>query len=534
MRSTTTACDPHSPRPPRPGPTVNQRDIIAFLGSPAAYGSTTGAVERIDTHCSVVFLVDERAFKLKRALQYDYLNYSTVERRRECCLAEVRLNRRTAPSVYHRVRAVTCDANGSLALDGDGPAVEWLVEMSRFDESDVLDGMAERGTLDLALMPELARAVARLHAIAEWRFDHGGRRGMAWVIDGNADGFHDYGPGVLDPAACLRLTTRSHEALSHQADRLMTRRAEGFVRRCHGDLHLRNVCLLEGRPTLFDCIEFSDQIVCIDVLYDLAFLVMDLLHRGLGQHAHAVCNEYVTATADLDGLALMPLFLSVRAAVRAKTSATAARLQSTPTAQAMQRQAAQDYLTLALSLIDPAPARLVAIGGLSGVGKSVVAKRLAPTIGAAPGALVLRSDVIRKSLLAVGPADRLGSEGYTAGVTRSVYRELAVRATTAAAAGHSVIVDAVFADPSDRVVIADVARTTGVPFTGVWLDAPVDTRADRIVRRSGDVSDATPAVLREQLARDIGNLDWARVDAAGERDATARAVEACVGITATP
>jgi uncharacterized protein len=509
------------------GVTVNQADVIAYLSSPTAYGSTA-PIQRIDTHSSVVFLVDERVFKLKRAVRYDYLDYSTVERRRECCMAEVRLNRRTAPSVYHRVRVVTCDGDGTLALDGDGAAVEWLVEMSRFDESDVLDGLAERGTLDLALMPALARAVAKLHAVAEWRFDRGGRRGMAWVIDGNADGFHEYGQGALDPAACRRLTTRTHEMLERHADRLMARRAQGYVRRCHGDLHLRNVCLLDGQPTLFDCIEFSDQISCIDVLYDLAFLVMDLLHRGLPRHAHAVCNEYVVATADVDGLALMPLFLSVRAAVRAKTSATAARLQVTPAEQERQQQAARDYLSLALSALDPAPAKLVAVGGLSGAGKSVVARELAPAIGAAPGALVLRSDVVRKSLLGVAPAIPLGSEGYAAGVTRRVYRELASRAAIAVAAGHSVIVDAVFADPRDRMAIADIARRGSVPFYGVWLDAPVDTRAARVARRTGDASDATPVVLREQLARGIGELDWPHVDAAGEREATARAVKAFV------
>lgn len=520
MHSRTVLGDPVSRHD---GDTANQADVIAFLSSSSAYGSTA-RIQRIDTHSSVVFLVDERVFKLKRAVRYDYLDYSTVARRRECCLAEIRLNRRTAPSIYHRVRAVTCDEHGTLALDGDGAPVEWLVEMSRFDESAVLDDLAKRGALDLALMPELARAVARLHAVAEWRFDHGGRRGMAWVIDGNADGFHEYGQEILDPAACRRLTTRSHETLEFQADRLMERRAQGYVRRCHGDLHLRNVCLLNGQPTLFDCIEFSDQISCIDVLYDLAFLLMDLLHRGLPRHAHAVCNEYVVATGDLDGLALMPLFLSVRAAVRAKTCATAARLQVTTAEEEREHQAARDYLDVALSALDPAPARLIAIGGLSGAGKSVVAKELAPGIGAAPGAIVLRSDVVRKSLLGVGPATRLGSEGYAAGVTRRVYRELGSRAAAAVAAGHSVIVDAVFADPRDRAAIADVARDASVPFCGVWLDAPVETRAHRVGQRTADASDATPVVLREQLARGIGELDWPNVDAGGERAATARAV----------
>ncbi len=529
MRSETTTVDPVRQAE---GTAVNQAAVIAFLSSADAYGGMA-AVERIDTHTSVLFLVDARVFKLKRALRYDYLDYSTVERRRECCLAEVRLNRRTAPSLYHRVVPVTLDHAGSLELGGNGQAIEWLVEMSRFEESSLLDRLAERGALELTLMADLAHAVARFHAIAEWRFDHGGRRGMAWVIDGNADGFHEYGGGALDAADCRQLTTLSHATLDQQADRLMTRRAQGCVRRCHGDLHLRNVCLLDGRPTLFDCIEFSDDIACIDVLYDVAFLVMDLLHRGLPRHAHEVCNEYVTATCDIDGLALMPLFLSVRAAVRAKTSATAARMQPTPEAQAREQQAARDYLAFALSALHPVPASLVAIGGLSGTGKSVAARHVAPNIGAAPGALVLRSDVVRKSLLGVPAADRLGSEGYTEGVTRRVYREMAARAATAVAAGRAVIVDAVFADPRDRTVIAEVARAADVPFTGVWLEAPVDTRIDRVQQRSGDVSDATPAVLREQCTKPLGHLEWSHVDAGGDRDATARAVTVLVGTTTT-
>jgi predicted kinase len=306
----------------------------------------------------------------------------------------------------------------------------------------------------------------------------------------------------------------------------MRRRPQGFVRRCHGDLHLRTVCLINGQPTLFDCIEFSDAVACIDVIYDLAFLVMDLLHRGLGRHAQVVYNEYVAATGDLDGLALLPLFLSALAAVRAKTSATAAKLESDATRRSRRCDEARSYLELALTLIAPPAPRLVAIGGLSGTGKSTLARQLAPGLGAAPGALVLRSDLIRKSLLGAHPLDRLGSEGYTEGMTRSVYRELADRATRATAAGRTVIVDAVFADPRDRSVIAEVATTLDVPFTGVWLEAPLDTRAARVAARRHDVSDATPAILREQLARDIGELSWPTLDAGLGGDALARAAGA--------
>jgi hypothetical protein len=504
----------------------DQRQVIALLSTPSTYGLGMGEVRRIDTHSAIVFLAGDRAYKLKRAVRYDYLDFSTLESRLRACADEVRLNRRTAPDLYLGHRPITCRPDGSLQLDGDGAVVDWVVEMARFDESAVFDQMAERGELDVSLMPALAHAVARLHAVAEWRFDHGGRRGMAWVIDGNADGFAEYGPDVLDPEACHRLTALSHEMLERQADRIMARRPQGFVRRCHGDLHLRNVCLIEGRPTLFDCIEFNDEVACIDVLYDLAFLLMDLLHRDLRVHAHVAYNEYITVTGDLDGLALLPLFLSARAAVRAKTSATAARLQSDPADQAILAKAAREYLQLGLSMIDPAPARLVTVGGLSGAGKSTLAAHLAPTLGAPPGAVVLRSDLVRKTLVGAHPLDRLGSEGYAEGVTRGVYRELAARAATATAAGRAVIVDAVFADPRDRAVIADVARTVGVPFTGLWLDAPVDTRAGRVTERRGDVSDATPAVLREQLERDVGEMTWQRLDAAPDSATVAQSAEA--------
>ena len=255
-----------TPRPVAVATVDDQRQTIALLSTPSTYGPGVDEVRRIDTHSAIVFLAGDRAYKLKRAVRYDYLDFSTLESRLLACAEEVRLNRRAAPDLYLGYRPITCGPDGALQLHGDGNAVDWVVEMARFDESTIFDRMAKRGELDVSLMPPLARAVARLHAVAEWRFDRGGRRGMAWVIDGNADGFAEYGPGVLDPTACRRLTVLSHEMLERQAERLMARRPQGFVRRCHGDLHLRNVCLLDGCPILFDCIEFSDQLACIDVL----------------------------------------------------------------------------------------------------------------------------------------------------------------------------------------------------------------------------------------------------------------------------
>ena len=320
--------DPHPPAavPHRAQPSLDQRDVIAWLETPAAYGATTETVERIDTHSSVVFLVGDRAYKLKRAVRYDYLDYSTPARRRKNCVEEVVLNRRTAPMLYRGIRAVSRAPDGSLSLDGWGRAVDWLVEMTRFDQDTQLDRLAQRGTLDLELMPRLADAVAHFHDLAEWRVDQGGLEAMAAVLRGNRDGLLEHGRGVLDATACQRLSSESFEMLERQTHLLEARRQAGFVRHCHGDLHLRNVCLLDGAPTLFDCVEFNPAIACIDVAYDLAFLLMDLLHRGLDRHANEVLNQYVERTGDLGGLALLPLFLSARAAVRAKTSATAISL----------------------------------------------------------------------------------------------------------------------------------------------------------------------------------------------------------------
>lgn len=503
-------------------------DVVAFLSTPEAYGLHSGPVERIDTHISVVWLAADRAYKLKREVRYDYVDFSTVERRRAACEAEVRLNRRTAPALYRGVRAVTREADGSLALGGRGSPVEWVVEMARFDQETLFDRLAERGRLDIAWMEPLAASIVRLHADATPRADRGGTAGMTWVVDGNASGLAEQGAGILPPAACARLTADARAAIARHAVRLDARRLGGLVRECHGDLHLRNVCLLDGVPTLFDGVEFNEDISCVDVLYDLAFLLMDLWRRDLRGHASAVFNEYMARTGDVDALCLLPLFLSCRAAVRAKTSATAAAVQPDPGRRREQESAARQYLELAQTFLHPPPARLIAIGGFSGSGKSTLARGLARDVGPAPGALVVRSDALRKTLLGVAPLTTLGSDGYAEDVTRRVYRAIAERAHAAVTAGHAVIADAVYASPADRDAIAAVAREAGVPFSGIWLEAPPNLLARRISDRALDASDATADVLLRQLRSGTGTLRWHRLD--GSADAAtvlreARAVQ---------
>jgi predicted kinase len=385
--------------------------------------------------------------------------------------------------------------------------------MTRFDQEALLDRLAKKNALDIELMPVLAAEIARFHNAAERRYDDGGRDNIAWVIDGNASGFNEQGGGILEAERCQAVTALARTALERDAERLNLRRDRGYVRLCHGDLHLRNIVLLGERPTLFDAVEFNPQISCIDVLYDFAFLLMDLWRLRLRDHANVIFNEYFARSGELDALSLLPLFLSCRSAVRAKTSATTAKLQPASPQASDLVVAARDYLTLAEQLLKPSQPALVAIGGLSGTGKTSLSHRLAPGLGAAPGALVLHSDIIRKSLFNVSATTRLGAEGYTRTVNERVYKTAADRAATVLQAGHSAIVDATFGDVRERHQIADVARCAGVPFVGLWLEAPVQVLMDRLSARHADASDATVDVLHQQLARDEVPRDWQRVNA---------------------
>lgn len=506
----------------------DQSAAIDFLAAPAAYGPGVTEVERIDTHISVVFLAGPRAYKLKRAVRFDYVDFSTVEKRRIACEAEVALNRRTAPSLYRGVVAVTRGAGGALALGGDGEPVDWVVEMTRFDQDRLFSRLAERGALDDALIAAVADAVARLHAAAERRTDRGGRDAMARVVAGNVADLAEVAGGDIAADAVEDYRRAAEDALARLGDMLDARRAEGFVRHGHGDLHLRNICLLDGRPTLFDAVEFNDDIACGDVLYDVAFLVMDLLHRGLARLANVAFNRYLARTEDVAGLRLFGFFLSCRAAVRAKTSMRAAAAQGDAGAARDLRREAAGYLDEARRFLEPQAPRLIAVGGLSGSGKSTLAAALAPSIGAPPGALVLRSDVVRKRIFGLDPETPLGAEAYAEPITREVYERIAANAETALRAGRSVVADAVYARPAERAAIAGAAAGAGVLFTGLWLEAPAEVLEERVGGRTGDASDADAAVLSFQLGLDVGAVEWRRIDASESPDAVRRRAESAL------
>ncbi len=498
---------------------TDQSRVIEFLSRPGTI--CPGTAEKIETHISLIFLGPERAFKLKRAVAFPYLDFSTADKRRRACEAEVSINRRTAPDLYVGVAAVTRQADGSLAIDGVGEAVDWLVEMKRFDRDGLLDRLARRGKLDRRLMGEIAENIAAFHATAAPARNFGGRDGMAAIIAGNREVFAEFGPGVVDGDKSARLFDNTMAALDSVSGLLDSRREEGFVRRCHGDLHLRNIVVIAGRPVLFDAIEFNDAISHIDVLYDLAFLLMDLDHRGLRRLANITFNRYLDVTGDVAGLPTLPLFMSVRAAIRAHVAAAMLRTvaKKKSAADELRRQACA-YLDMALAYLAPPPPGMLAVGGLSGSGKSRMARELAPYMGAAPGARVARSDVLRKRLLGVRPLERLGPQGYTVEMTEKTYRAVFEDATIALESGYSAIADAVFAKPLERTAARRLAGDLGVPFDGLWLEAPQEIMMERVGSRKDNASDADAKILRRQLTYDLGHIEWRVIDSSGSRKET--------------
>jgi len=491
----------------------DQNDIIDFLGDPSTHGGLP--VERIDTHSAVVFLVGDRAYKLKRAVAFPFLDFSTCERRGDFCRREIELNRRTAPQIYLEALPITRDGASGFLIDGDGEPVDWVVLMNRFDQAALLDQLTTKGALPNDILNEIADKIAAFHDTCALTPDHGGRDAMQWILEDNIEEMRAY-PYILDPARVARLAERSKEVLETIAERLDNRRRDGFVRHCHGDLHLQNIFLDGEQATLFDCVEFNDRIACIDVMYDLAFLLMDLAHREQPEAANFVLNRYLARTGDFAGAALLPLFLSCRAGIRAKVGAIASNEHPERS-----REAAE-YLDQAISYLDAVPPRLIAVGGTPGTGKSTLAHAIAPSIGNACGAVLVRTDVIRKQMLGVSILERLPESAYDRQTTQRTYDRVVEISENLLSDGISVIADATFTNEAFRNALKASAAALGLPFHGIWLKAPFELRSARIADRTNDPSDATVDVIRQFPSEPDPPTGWFRLDATRATDELAQ------------
>ncbi len=500
-----------------------QARVFEFLEN-SSLGAAKGG-KRIDTHASVVFLGGDRALKIKRAVRLPFLDYSTLEKRKRACEEELKVNATNAPEIYRRVVAITRADDGDLEIGGSGTPVEWAVEMARFDEERTLDRIAGRQQLSPCLSIAIADTILQSHQRAP-RAD-----GKAWlasipaIIVRNTAKFR--GVHGIDVDAIDQLDARSHDHLATLQALLKQRAEQGFVRRCHGDLHLANIALLDGKPLLFDAIEFDPVMSTTDVLYDLAFTLMDLNHFNNELASNAVFNRYLAGASDdnLDGLAVFSLFLSMRAAIRAHVLFT--KSEQMVDGEAVWHEAKR-YFDLALRLANPKPPMLVGIGGLSGTGKSVLAHALAGTIEPLPGAVILRSDVLRKHLFDVSETKALPQEAYQAETSQRVYELLSKSAMRVLAQGCSVILDAAFLREVQRAGLPDIARRCHARFVGIFLIADLATRLSRIDQREHDASDATRDVALQQEAAGFGVVNWHKVDASGTPADTLQRSIACL------
>jgi aminoglycoside phosphotransferase family enzyme/predicted kinase len=500
----------------------SQEAVFRFLADPETH-KLSEPVERVDTANAVVFLTGADVYKLKRAVKFPFMDLSTLDKRREACEAEIAVNRPVAPDIYLSVLPIVRQGQ-TFALGGDGEVVEWAVHMRRFDENAKLDHVADREGVSDAIIDKLARAVRRSHLRAPLRNEARGAHALETYIEQNSAAFTER-PDLFNPATARKVTLDSRLAFATVRPILLKRGEAGFVRRCHGDLHLRNIVLIDGEPTLFDAVEFSDEIATGDVLYDLAFLLMDLEERGLRASANRLFNRYLAPEPPdaLTGLVALPLFLSLRAAIRAKVEAAGSeRLEGKKRDEA--RALTRRYFDSAVRFLAYVPSRLVAVGGLSGVGKSALAGALAPEIGRAPGALWLRSDLERKAMFGVEETVHLPVSAYARDITRDVYHRLIDKARIGLRAGHAVMLDATFAAAAERSAAAGLAAEAGVPFTGLFLDAALDKRLERIASRRSDASDADAVVAHKQTADPLRQKGWAALPAFGSlSDTTALA-----------
>lgn len=477
--------------------------LIEQLQEPAAYPHEVTHIRALETHISWVLLTGSYAYKIKKPLNLGFLDFSTLDLRRHYCEEELRLNRRFAPDLY--VDVVPIGGSSSAPRVGEEPAIEWAVRMHEFPVEAGLDAKLAQGRVTAVQLSELAERVAAAHASAPVPDD--ARFGSLDSIRRPAmDNFDSLqadcdSPLLQQQLASLRgWTEREIERL---APVFAARTAGGFVRECHGDLHAGNVVCLDTGLVPFDCIEFSDELRCIDVVNDIAFLYMDLAYRQRPDLAAVFLNRYLECTGDYAGLRVLPFYLIYRAAVRAKIAAVRYRQHGVPADAA----SVADHLALATRRADPGdPPLLVACHGLSGSGKSWLSERL---ITALP-ALRLRSDVLRKQRAGLGELARSDSglnQGlYARETSEQVYRELAGLARLGLAAGFDMLVDATCLRRAQRDAFRDAAYKAGARFVIAHCEAPRDVLEARIGRRSTQGADASEANL-EVLEAQFANRD---------------------------
>jgi hypothetical protein len=478
---------------------------MAKLLEPAAYPHPVGPIQLVETHISWVFLTGPFAYKVKKPVRLEFLDFSSLDARRHFCAEEVRLNRRFAPELYLGTVPI-CGPADAPRVDGPGTPIEWAVKLVQFDQSDLLDARFEAGKLSVADCQRLGAEIARVQAteaIAAPADGHGTSEGIRAVAGMNLGEIRRHRPDAATRVD--RIEAWLAERITAGEGAFRRRIEDGRIRECHGDLHLANVVLLDGRPVAFDSIEFNADLRWIDVASDIAFLSMDLESRGRPDLAAHVTSAWMEAADDHAAAAVLPVHRVARAVVRAAVAAIrGGQAGGQPAAGNAARRDCDRYLELAERLMARSRPALLATVGVAGVGKTTLA---AECVGAF-AAVRLRSDVERKRAAGMAATDRPGSEAstealYSTAMTRHTYDRLAAIARSLLEAGTSVVIDATCNRRWQRDRITTVAGEASAPLVWLDIDLPLDLILERVAARSAtgeDPSDATVDTVREQLA----------------------------------
>ncbi|MCA1995329.1 MAG: AAA family ATPase, partial [Coleofasciculus sp. S288] len=474
--------------------------LIEQMMQPGFYPHpVTEPIQLIQTHVSYVFLTGDYAYKVKKPVNFGFLDFSTLEKRQHFCLEELRMNQPIAPEIYLEVLAIAQEGE-TFVLAGKGQPVDYALKMCQFPQESLFINLFEQGKLTEAHMEELGRVAAQFHAKAptnDYIRSFGEVSKIREAFDENYQQTEKY---IGRPQTQQQFEETKHFSdtfFEQRQDLFTTRRENNWIRECHGDLHLRNICLWHDKIQLFDRIEFNEPFRFVDVMYDVGFAVMDLEARGRKDLGNAFLNTYVEQTGDWEGLQVLPLYLSRQAYVRAKVNSFLLDDPGVPE-EAKQEAAtvASDYYRLAWEYTKSQKGRLILMSGVSGSGKTTVARHLARNLGA----IHLRSDAVRKHLAGIPLNQQGGAELYTPEMSEKTYNRLLELGVLLASQGFPVILDAKYDRQVFRENAISEAQSHQLPIQIIHCTAPEDVLRDRLSSRTNDISDATANLLQSQLA----------------------------------
>jgi hypothetical protein len=473
---------------------VQQQRLVAALRDPRRYPHPVKTVQLIETHISWVLLAGDHAYKIKKALDLGFLDYTALDARRFCCDEEIRLNRRTAPALY--LDAVPIGGSTDAPEFGAQPAIEYAVRMRRFPSARLMDRRLARGKVTAQHIDRLAAAIASFHAgapVVEAASAFGTAASVQGAVLENFEQLRRHLAGEADRKEIAALAAAAEAEHAARASMFETRRAQGWVRECHGDLHLGNIVLIGDEPVPFDCIEFNPSLRWIDVMSEIAFTVMDLLHRNHPAFGWRLLNACLEASGDYAGVAVLRYYLAYRAAVRAKVSAIRADQPGiSARARTNELAACRSYLALGRRCLEQRRPALIITHGLPGSGKTTFSQLALEQLGA----IRIRSDVERKRLFGLGTLESsAGRDIYSAEATRRTYARLHELARGLLAAGFTVIVDAAFLKRDERATFRQLAQGMAAPFAIALLYARDAELRQRVRQRRDDASEADVAVL---------------------------------------